>query len=88
VESLGYKVSDLQNLKSFLDEATNGFIYMSLGTNVKSKLLPRGILNMFIDTFADLPYRVLWKFENDSFHAPANIFVSKWIPQQGVLGKF
>jgi len=82
-----YKVSDLQNLKSFLDGATNGFIYMSLGTNVKSKLLPKGILNLFIDAFADLPYKVLWKFENDSFHVPANILVSKWIPQQGVLGK-
>lgn len=74
-------------MKSFLDGATNGFVYMSLGTNVKSKLLPKGVLEMFMDAFADLPYRVLWKFENDSSRVPANVFISKWIPQQGVLGK-
>ncbi|XP_050449312.1 UDP-glucosyltransferase 2-like [Cataglyphis hispanica] len=74
-----------KNLKDFLDNATNGFIYMSLGTNVKSKLLPKGILEVFTNAFADLPYKVLWKFEGDGFHVPPNVFISKWIPQQGVL---
>lgn len=74
-----------KNLKDFLDDATNGFIYMSLGTNVKSKLLPKGMLEVFTNAFADLPYKVLWKFEDDGFHVPPNVFISKWIPQQGVL---
>lgn len=71
----------------FLDGATNGFVYMSLGTNVKSKLLPKGVLQVFTNAFADLPYRVLWKFEDDNLDMPPNVFTSKWIPQQGVLGK-
>lgn len=77
----------LQNLKNFLDGATNGFVYMSLGTNVKSKLLPKRILQMFTSVFATLPYRVLWKFEDDNLAVPPNVFISTWIPQQGVLGK-
>lgn len=60
---------------------------MSLGTNVKSKLLPKGMLEVFTNAFADLPYKVLWKFEDDGFHVPPNVFIAKWIPQQGVLGK-
>ncbi|KAG5317279.1 UD2B7 glucuronosyltransferase, partial [Pseudoatta argentina] len=74
-----------KNLKAFLDSATNGFIYMSLGSNTKSKLLPKKILEIFANTFANLSYKVLWKFENDSYHIPPNVFISKWIPQQGVL---
>jgi len=60
---------------------------MSLGSNTKSKLLPKKILEVFANTFANLPYKVLWKFENDSFNVPPNVFISKWTPQQGVLGK-
>ncbi|XP_018341668.1 PREDICTED: uncharacterized protein LOC108748138 [Trachymyrmex septentrionalis] len=74
-----------KNLKEFLDSATNGFIYMSLGSNTKSKLLPKKILDTFANTFANLSYKILWKFENDSYHVPPNVFISKWIPQQGVL---
>lgn len=74
-----------KNLKDFLDGAVNGFIYMSLGTNVKSKLLPKGMLEMFTNAFADLPYKVLWKFEGDDFNVSSNVFISKWIPQQSVL---
>ncbi|XP_072746848.1 UDP-glucosyltransferase 2-like [Anoplolepis gracilipes] len=74
-----------KNLEDFLDSATNGFIYMSLGTNVKSKLLPKTMLEVFTKTFANLPYKVLWKFEDEDFHVPPNVFIVKWIPQQGVL---
>lgn len=54
---------------------------------MKSKLLPKKILEVFTNAFADLPYKVLWKFENDNLRVSPNIFISKWIPQQGVLGK-
>ncbi|EFN87380.1 UDP-glucuronosyltransferase 2B13 [Harpegnathos saltator] len=74
-----------KDLKDFLDGATNGFVYMSLGSNVKSKLLPKGMLQVFVSAFASLPYRVLWKFEDSNFNVPSNVFISKWIPQQSVL---
>ncbi|XP_071563454.1 UDP-glucosyltransferase 2-like [Temnothorax nylanderi] len=74
-----------KDLKDFLDNATNGFVYMSLGSNTKSKLLPKKTLEVFANAFSNLPYKVLWKFENDSFHVPPNVFISKWTPQQGVL---
>ncbi|XP_012535032.1 UDP-glucosyltransferase 2 [Monomorium pharaonis] len=74
-----------QDLKEFLDSAINGFIYMSLGSNTKSKLLPNKILKIFRNTFVNLPYKVLWKFENDSFDIPSNVMISKWVPQQSVL---
>lgn len=42
-----------------------------------------------MDTFAELPYSVLWKFENDSLpNLPNNVVIKKWVPQQDVLGKW
>ncbi|KAL6257005.1 hypothetical protein P5V15_012049 [Pogonomyrmex californicus] len=74
-----------KDLKKFLDEATNGFIYISLGSIRKSQLLSPKILKIFVNTFANLKYKVLWKFEDDNFDVPSNVFTSKWVPQQGVL---
>lgn len=40
-----------------------------------------------IDTFAELPYKVLWKFEEDELkNKPKNVKISKWLPQQDLLG--
>lgn len=40
-----------------------------------------------MDTFAELPYQVLWKFENDTLpDKPKNVRIEKWLPQQDLLG--
>ncbi|KAK4872740.1 hypothetical protein RN001_014769 [Aquatica leii] len=75
-----------KELKEILDAADNGFIYFSLGSNVKSKDMSKYTLNIFMDTFAELPYTVLWKFENDSmYNKPKNVITSQWFPQQDVF---
>jgi glucuronosyltransferase len=49
-------------LKHFLDEAKKGAIFFSLGSNLKSsKMLPEKVKG-FVDAFAELPQRVLWKW--------------------------
>ncbi|KAB0792446.1 hypothetical protein PPYR_14405 [Photinus pyralis] len=76
--------ADLQNL---LDSATDGFIYFSLGTNVKSKDIPSDLRANILETFAELPYTVLWKFEAETLpNKPKNVHIAKWLPQQDVLG--
>ncbi|KAK5639920.1 hypothetical protein RI129_010731 [Pyrocoelia pectoralis] len=75
--------SDLQTL---LDGASQVFIYFSLGSNVKSKDIPIEIRTKILETFAQLPYQVVWKFEADELpNKPENVFISKWLPQQDVL---
>ncbi|KAK4879421.1 hypothetical protein RN001_007567 [Aquatica leii] len=75
-----------KDLKEFLDNATNGFIYFSLGSNVKSKDVPIEIRNVILNTFAELPFRIVWKFEIDNLpNKSDNIFISKWMPQESVL---
>lgn len=70
----------------FLDKAKNGVIYFSLGSNVKSNLLPKEKLEQLMGAFSQLPYQVLWKFEDEELlNKPANVEIRKWIPQQDIL---
>ncbi|KAJ8912888.1 hypothetical protein NQ315_011211 [Exocentrus adspersus] len=78
-----------KDLKKFLDDSNEGVVYFSLGTNVKSSLLPQDTLTTIISAFSELPYKVLFKFETDNLknisNFPANVEIRQWIPQQDVL---
>ncbi|XP_017493819.1 PREDICTED: UDP-glucuronosyltransferase 2B14-like isoform X1 [Rhagoletis zephyria] len=74
------------DLQKFLDEAKDGAIYFSFGTQVQAKDMPLEKLHLFLDVFRQLKQRVLWKFENDSIpNLPANVLIKKWLPQNDIL---
>ena len=42
---------------------------------------------MFLNTFSKLKQKVLWKWETEKMDdLPKNVKLSKWVPQQDVLG--
>ncbi|XP_033333679.2 UDP-glycosyltransferase UGT5 [Megalopta genalis] len=73
------------DLQRFVDNAAEGFIYFSLGSNVMSSSMPKETLQIFLDVFSKLPYKVVWKFEKDMPNKPDNIYTGKWLPQQSIL---
>lgn len=75
-----------EGIKKFLDNAPDGVIYFSLGSNVKSALIRDELRQLFLETFEELPYKVLWKFENKELpNKPDNVMIQKWVPQGDVL---
>lgn len=73
-------------VKKFLDSSINGVIYMSFGTNIRSRDLEPEVINLFINVFKDLDYDVLWKFEDDNLpNKPKNVMIQKWLPQADLL---
>lgn len=76
-------------MKRFLDDATEGFIYVSLGSTVNWSLLPKEMLENFLKVFSKLPYKIVLKSESDEWSSRKlnNAFIAKWFSQQGVLGK-
>ncbi|XP_044731275.1 uncharacterized protein LOC123294226 [Chrysoperla carnea] len=75
-----------ESIKSFLDNAQNGFIYFSLGSNIKSSLLGEKTIATILKVFKWLPYRILWKYESENLsNKPDNVFISQWVPQRAVL---
>lgn len=62
-------------------------IYFSLGSNIKSKFLDVSKRKIINEVFSELPYDILWKFEDEELEGkPPNVKISKWLPQQDVLG--
>lgn len=77
-----------ENLKTFLDEAEEGVVYMSLGSNIESSSLQKEKLNVFKEVFSKLKMKVLWKYEKVLEGKPENVRIEKWLPQRAVLGAF
>lgn len=79
-----------RNLEDFIGTSgVSGFIYVSMGSSVKAANMPEALRRMLVKTFARLPYHVLWKYEGSSEdikELTANVKLSRWLPQQDILG--
>ncbi|ODM87622.1 2-hydroxyacylsphingosine 1-beta-galactosyltransferase, partial [Orchesella cincta] len=57
-----------------------------LGFHCESKDMPENYRKVFINVFARLKQRVIWKWETETMpDLPPNVKLSKWLPQQDVL---
>ncbi|KAF6203986.1 hypothetical protein GE061_002325 [Apolygus lucorum] len=77
-----------KDLKSFMDDATDGVVYFSLGSFVDvSKLTEGEKLQEFLSAFRSLKQRVLLKWAGDNMPdiKDEKIRIQRWFPQLGVL---
>ncbi|KFB51605.1 AGAP007374-PA-like protein [Anopheles sinensis] len=75
------------DLQKFIDEAKDGVIFFSLGTNLRSADLPPAKLAIILGVFGAMKQRVVWKFENENIkNLPPNVLVRSWLPQSDILG--
>lgn len=75
------------DLQKFIDEAKDGVIYFSLGTNIRSADMPPAKLAIILRVFAAMKQRVVWKFEDEDIkNLPSNVLVRNWLPQSDILG--
>ncbi|XP_069681760.1 UDP-glycosyltransferase UGT5-like isoform X3 [Periplaneta americana] len=76
----------LKDIDDFLNGAEHGAIYFCMGSMIRAETLPADKRDAFLQAFAELPQRVLWKWENDSLPGrPHNVKIAKWLPQFDVL---
>ncbi|KAH8406762.1 hypothetical protein KR222_010008 [Zaprionus bogoriensis] len=74
------------DIAKFVEEAKNGVIYFSMGSNIKSKDLPVATRKLLLQAFSGLKQRVLWKFELEQLEdQPENVLISEWFPQPDIL---
>lgn len=76
-----------QDLQKWMDEAEEGVIYFSLGSNMKGTSFPAEKRAAFIEAFSRLDkIRVLWKWEDEKLpNQPNNTLIRKWFPQNSIL---
>ena len=50
--------------------------------------MPNATLQIFLKVFAQLPQRVVWKWESSyQPDIPSNVLMNAWLPQGDLLGK-
>ncbi|XP_013141486.1 PREDICTED: UDP-glucuronosyltransferase 2B14-like isoform X3 [Papilio polytes] len=75
-----------KDLSQLLDNSKNGVIYFSFGTNVRPSLLDPAKIEIFHKVFAELPYNVIWKWDDESLQPRSdNVRIFKWLPQSDLL---
>ncbi|XP_050298920.1 UDP-glycosyltransferase UGT5-like isoform X2 [Anthonomus grandis grandis] len=74
-----------EDLQEFMDNAKDGVVYFSMGSNLKSKDLPEATKNGILKVLGKLKQRVIWKFEENLPNKPANVLIKKWCPQADIL---
>ncbi|KAJ9601562.1 hypothetical protein L9F63_000305 [Diploptera punctata] len=75
-----------QDLQKYIDDAPDGVIYFSMGSNLKSADMPEETVKAFTGAFSKLKQKVIWKWETDSLPGqPANLKLGKWLPQSDIL---
>ncbi|CAH0559942.1 unnamed protein product [Brassicogethes aeneus] len=72
-------------LKSFMDNSKRGVIYFSLGSSIPPSSMAKPILNAIINTFVNIPYDVVFKWDAAEFERPKHILLRKWVPQSTLL---
>ena len=77
-----------QDLQKYLDEAPDGVIYFSMGSDLSSTSMAESKRNAFLGAFSKLTQHVLWKWESDTLPGqPSNVKLGKRLPQSDNLGE-
>lgn len=77
-----------EDLQQYMDNATDGVIYFSMGGNIKANQIKNEKLQIFFNAFRKLKQKVIWKFELENMPGvPDNVLMKSWLPQQDILGK-
>lgn len=76
-----------KHLQTFLDSATDGVVYFSLGSVIKSsnETMSPEMLATFVKIFGELKQKVIWKFGDEIPNLPSNVMVSEWLPQSDIF---
>jgi len=75
------------DIQKFMDEATEGVVYVSFGSVLQGALVPKDKQEALLNAFGKLKQKVLWKWESkDMKEKPANVMTKDFLPQQDVLG--
>lgn len=70
----------------FIERSPHGVICFTLGSTLKMSTLPVHVKQAFIEALAQVPQRVLMKYEDDIEEKPKNVMTLKWLPQRAILG--
>lgn len=91
IEVGGYHVERAKSLagalKTFVEEAKHGVVYISFGSVINPSSLSPERVQTILDVMAQLPQRFIWKWSNKTVAvAQDKLYTGSWLPQIDILG--
>ncbi|VVC34030.1 UDP-glucuronosyl/UDP-glucosyltransferase [Cinara cedri] len=74
-----------KDVLEFIEGSAHGAVLFTFGSTVLMSSVPDDIKTAFLDALAELPQRVLLKYEGELKNKPDNVMIRKWFPQRDVL---
>ncbi|XP_023172058.2 UDP-glucuronosyltransferase 2B33 isoform X2 [Drosophila hydei] len=74
-----------QELQQFMDEAEHGVIVFSMGTAITGKWFPDKLIEMMLQSFDQLPQRIVLKFDQPLPIKSHKIYLRSTLPQRALL---
>lgn len=74
-----------KDILDFIEDSPHGVIFFTFGSTIKVSSFPEHIEKAFKEALADVPQRVLWKYEGEMKDKPKNVMTKKWFPQREIL---
>ncbi|XP_060840456.1 UDP-glucosyltransferase 2-like [Rhopalosiphum padi] len=74
-----------EDILEFIEQSPRGVIYFTLGSTIRMSSIPKHIKKVLMEAFAEIPQRVLWKYESKLEKNPENTMIKKWLPQRDIL---
>uniref|UniRef100_A0A182WES9 UDP-glucuronosyltransferase n=1 Tax=Anopheles minimus TaxID=112268 RepID=A0A182WES9_9DIPT len=75
-----------EDMRMWIEDAEEGVILFSLGTNLVSSSVPPDTLSAILETFRSIKQRIIWKWDTqDMPNKPANVMLTEWLPQDDIL---
>ncbi|KAL1490233.1 hypothetical protein ABEB36_012962 [Hypothenemus hampei] len=75
-----------KDLQTFMDNAKDGVIYFSLGSNLNPSDMPKDKKDIILKVLGSRKEKILWKWNEDKLeNKPDNVMISKWFPQHAIL---
>ncbi|CAH1160295.1 unnamed protein product [Phaedon cochleariae] len=72
-------------IAKFMNESSEGVIYMSMGSTLRGNSFPSDKRNAFLKVFSRIQQRVIWKWETNLTNKPVNVETFSWTPQREIL---
>ncbi|CAI6359096.1 unnamed protein product [Macrosiphum euphorbiae] len=73
------------DILEFIENSPHGVILFTLGSIVNMSTSPDYIINPLKEALAQVPQRILWKYEGEMVNKPKNVMLRKWLPQREIL---
>jgi len=83
-----YHALNFKEIETWMESSgEHGVVLFTMGFIFNPQVVPKKLVNSFMEAFGRLPQKFLVKFEGPIEYVPPNVKVLEWIPQQDVLGK-